>query len=727
MGESSAMVEHVPSKAADEEGAEVLRNEAAVKSTVEVPPSVVDEPREAEAGTEAETVTGDLPDGTAAKVDDRSGDVHALGEDAPALAPNAAAAAVDAAAATAPPSALDEIVADTPVAVDPEPQSTADEPERVPVPAAPTDAAPLAMPAASAPPTCQPKIAIERHRIKSTDRDEEVTARMLEASEVDDIVEVDDDGQDEDDMSVGAITDDEGAEDEPMTPTIPSRPHEGVPMYSGSSSSEKSSPSSPGFPPRATRGPDRHREAVPFGGTRCASEYPAAAADYFGEGFAHRLRWAHAVNSRRRLRGALATSAHFLEADVSAGPLVQVERIMGPEEASGRTVVRRRSVDPNTTVCTASGDAIIMAHFPTERSSDLSLEAFVNAVIRHNERVAAMQDEAEREMSASAGAGMAPPSSPGPRSAVDEARIAGGGVARRHDGAASASNGPRLVADPSAIAMGQTDEAAAFAKELEKELDAESQAAMRESALASCVGSRRDKPVKIASQLNRKGVKLDFKHFDCVEPAIRYLRDIDAAKRLGGHLWLNADVFAGPGCLLTPFHATEFVRLCAEGLPEAALSLSWGASVLSTTRIYTSDMVDRMVELCMTPIVPGRWTPTPPEKRPSAGGAVSASKRLVNNQAADGEVYFTPAAICQHITFAVAAEYALQSSQYLLKLLERVPGTSLTIFSGVGTMGVAPNTVQELINTYGKTRLFLDLKLSKSWRSCTKGSQCSLQ
>eukprot|EP00438_Fugacium_kawagutii_P018353 Skav220709 [mRNA] locus=scaffold1850:22279:23135:- [translate_table: standard] len=54
-----------------------------------------------------------------------------------------------------------------------------------------------------------------------------------------------------------------------------------------------------------------------------ASCYPNEAAEYFGESFAHRLRWAHAVNGLRSLRHALRSSSHFLEADVSAGTLTE--------------------------------------------------------------------------------------------------------------------------------------------------------------------------------------------------------------------------------------------------------------------------------------------------------------------------------------------------------------------------------------------------------------------
>ena len=60
-----------------------------------------------------------------------------------------------------------------------------------------------------------------------------------------------------------------------------------------------------------------------------ATCYPNEAADYFGENYAHRLRWAHAVNSLRVLRSALRSNAHFLEADVSAGTLMEEKTEVG--------------------------------------------------------------------------------------------------------------------------------------------------------------------------------------------------------------------------------------------------------------------------------------------------------------------------------------------------------------------------------------------------------------
>lgn len=457
-------------------------------------------------------------------------------------------------------------------------------------------------------------------------------------------------------------------------------PHEPSPFSESSASGEDAaSDENPLGPDSPEHTPDFVAVCDDLGAPRAASPeddatYPRLAARDFGEQFAHRLRWAHAVNSRRRLRLALATAAHFLEADVAAGPLVEHARERAPAPPS--VPARPASADrgPGTRVHTAQGQSVIMAHYPTARSSDLSLERFITAVLRHNERVA---------------------------EAVDDPR---------------ARSLQRSESEPC------LSEAAAFARDLNKELEA--QAGTNGHMMTACVGSRRDRPAMMSARRTRKGVKLDFKLFDCVEPTINFLVEVDAARKLAGHLWLNADIFAGPGALMSPLNAKEFVRLCAEKLPDAVLSLSWGASIISTTRLYTDDMVQRMIELCMCPIVQQPSCGLSPDEVPASDEVREAKQTDLGN--AEESLYLTPAATCRHITFAVAAEYALSSAKVLQRLLDSIPGASLTIFSGVGSLGITPGHVEDLITTYGERRCFLDLRVSKPWRSCTDGS-CSLQ
>lgn len=113
-----------------------------------------------------------------------------------------------------------------------------------------------------------------------------------------------------------------------------------------------------------------------------------------------------------------------------------------------------------------------------------------------------------------------------------------------------------------------------------------------------------------------KGMKLDFKQVDAIQPTLKFCHDKQVTSNLDGYSWLNADVFAGPGNLMSPFEAKEFVKLCAKGLPEAVLSLSWGSCMISATRLYRHEMVDSIVSLFMSPMVPRKvsamaaWTAT---------------------------------------------------------------------------------------------------------------------
>ncbi|CAJ1389775.1 unnamed protein product [Effrenium voratum] len=304
-----------------------------------------------------------------------------------------------------------------------------------------------------------------------------------------------------------------------------------------------------------------------------ATCYPNEAADYFQERYAHRLRWAHAVNSQRLLRAALTSNSHFIEADVSAGPLI--------EERDGR---RAASV-VQTSVRTASDLPLIMAHYPTQRSSDLCFEHFLAAVLKHNAQV---DGDFEDETPSS-------PSRVPQRSPFSEPVIHA-----EHQEDVLVRSASEKVEDL-ALRSSHCQEAAAFAVDLHKELETLN----HNEVVMACIGARRASNHQRA--YTKKGIKLDFKVFESVEPALRHLQSTDAARKLGGHLWLNADVFAGPGYperFLSPIDARRFVQLCAERVPDAVLSLSWGSSSLSTSRSYTADMVNRMIELCMSPIVP---------------------------------------------------------------------------------------------------------------------------
>eukprot|EP00933_Yihiella_yeosuensis_P038190 TRINITY_DN32134_c0_g1_i1.p1 TRINITY_DN32134_c0_g1~~TRINITY_DN32134_c0_g1_i1.p1 ORF type:complete len:464 (-),score=57.41 TRINITY_DN32134_c0_g1_i1:316-1707(-) len=91
----------------------------------------------------------------------------------------------------------------------------------------------------------------------------------------------------------------------------------------------------------------------------------------------HQLRWRHGTNSRRRLHRALAdNSIHMLEADVCLGALVDTAS-SGKSSGSRCNEMQMSSGRRNS-------KRLIMAHYPTTRTSDLSVEEFLYTVMRHN-------------------------------------------------------------------------------------------------------------------------------------------------------------------------------------------------------------------------------------------------------------------------------------------------------------------------------------------------------
>eukprot|EP00930_Biecheleria_cincta_P103813 TRINITY_DN95915_c0_g1_i1.p1 TRINITY_DN95915_c0_g1~~TRINITY_DN95915_c0_g1_i1.p1 ORF type:complete len:470 (+),score=64.56 TRINITY_DN95915_c0_g1_i1:170-1411(+) len=411
--------------------------------------------------------------------------------------------------------------------------------------------------------------------------------------------------------------------------------------------------------------------------------------------------------------------AHFLEADVSIGKFV--------DSADALTASTSSGVKEEPKVISASGAPVIMAHYPTARSSDLTLEGFMATVLWHNSQLDAPLPLNGQDISPSSPSGNeeaeCDPSPGGPQKRPLTSPFSEPVLARdvpeqssRHPSTSSSALA-RQTARP-------CEEAAAFALDLSRELDLKTLS--HNAMVMACIGARRDSSGHISPIFTRKGVKLDFKMIDCVKPTLLFLRDIKASRKLGGHLWLNADIFAGPGypdSFLSPMDAFEFVRLCAELVPDAVLSLSWGSSFISTSRRYTDEMVDRMIELCMSPMVPSRLSGR--TDLPDADSLNIDRETSADNT--KDKIILAPAASCQHITFAVAAEYALGSAPKLLKLLDAVPGSSLTIFSGMGSLGISPSTVQDLITMFGKTRCFLDLRVTKPCRSCSQDATCSLQ
>merc|ERR1719310_2017115 len=120
----------------------------------------------------------------------------------------------------------------------------------------------------------------------------------------------------------------------------------------------------------------------------------------------------------------------------------------------------------------------------------------------------------------------------------------------------------------------------------------------------------------------------------------------------------------------------------------------------------------------MTPIIPraldAEGQPTAKRKTETSSDRSKDGGKCSDKDGADSvDIYLAPAAVCRHITFPVAADYVLGSLDVLRALLDSVPGSSLTVFTGVGSLGITPTTVRDIIQAFGKDRLFFDVKLSR--------------
>ncbi|XP_022239977.1 protein FAM151B-like isoform X1 [Limulus polyphemus] len=103
---------------------------------------------------------------------------------------------------------------------------------------------------------------------------------------------------------------------------------------------------------------------------------------------------------------------------------------------------------------------------------------------------------------------------------------------------------------------------------------------------------------------HNKGLKLDFKTTEVVEPACRVLARV--AEQIRGPLILNADILPGPNNPITPpVDAWTFLTLCRTRFPRSVISIGWttcsevvevmpgGCIKLGLTR----EQIDKMISL----------------------------------------------------------------------------------------------------------------------------------
>lgn len=181
-----------------------------------------------------------------------------------------------------------------------------------------------------------------------------------------------------------------------------------------------------------------------------------------------------------------------------------------------------------------------------------------------------------------------------------------------------------------------------------------------------------------------KGIKLDFKDHRAVDKAISLCLSLDVTQRVPT-LWLNADVLIGPGVMeaASVIPADAFIDSCAR-LPHAVASLGWKCTEYSVRYAsYSPAMIDAMID--------------------------ELRKVQLHNR---------------HVTFAVSASYTLASlpqfERLLLECKSQRLSASLTVWTGTGSMGIAPETKEMILE---RTRIldidvFIDVSMRKVGRSC---------
>ncbi|XP_023232018.1 uncharacterized protein LOC111631914 [Centruroides sculpturatus] len=95
-----------------------------------------------------------------------------------------------------------------------------------------------------------------------------------------------------------------------------------------------------------------------------------------------------------------------------------------------------------------------------------------------------------------------------------------------------------------------------------------------------------------------KGVKLDFKFIEIVEPSLQILKSHE--NKLTFPLWLNADIIPGPiNADTKPVDSAKFLQLCQQYFPAATLSVGWTTKFSfdgqgSYTWLHIKEMLDAL-------------------------------------------------------------------------------------------------------------------------------------
>jgi len=98
-----------------------------------------------------------------------------------------------------------------------------------------------------------------------------------------------------------------------------------------------------------------------------------------------------------------------------------------------------------------------------------------------------------------------------------------------------------------------------------------------------------------------KGIKLDFKTIEVVEPSLKMVQNITFGQEVKTPIWLNADILPGP-CydkVCVPVDHARFLSLCKRYFPNGTLSISWttGKNMTAPENFYNWSQVLPMGQL----------------------------------------------------------------------------------------------------------------------------------
>ena len=160
------------------------------------------------------------------------------------------------------------------------------------------------------------------------------------------------------------------------------------------------------------------------------------------------------------------------------------------------------------------------------------------------------------------------------------------------------------------------------------------------------------------------GIKVDFKHPVVVQQCLNMIRkSIDKAP-LKAPLWLNADVWKGPGGSAPRFAARSFIAQCRKTVPEASLSLGWTTSLFQAQGYSAVHISQALSDLYHGPAAVLK--PNPMASPPGGGRAKETAM----------------------VTFAVRAMLASRSPVQMMRLISAAPRGwkhSLTVWGEAGS------------------------------------------